>query len=180
MTRPTIPSTGRPGAVVRAMFVLGMVALLPSTARACDPNCPTTLAVLVGVPSAGATSLLAPLVARAVSGRTDVPYWSTVGIAAAASTAGVLWARSGVDRLTITGGDITRMIAAPVAAGVLATAIVHRSWPRRDARADARPDASRDAPMRRAPSWMPAVLPDRGGGVLLAWRFDGVARGPVR
>ena len=142
------------------LLIAGLVCGLPQRAMACDPNCDVFMAVVYGVPSALGTTIVAPLVGRALDTREHSPYWTAVGVTAAASGVGVLIAASGTDELHGGGGQ---MIALPILIGSLATLLVYRYWPRRS---DAAVEASA---ARSAWSIDPMVGPSTVG---LRLRFE--------
>jgi hypothetical protein len=113
------------------VLAAGLLSMLPQKAWACDPNCDVVVAVLVGVPTAALTTLIAPLVGRALDTREHPPYWTAVGVTAAASGGGVLLAASRADVLGHE-RDVYRMVAVPAVMGVVATVLVYRYWPRRE------------------------------------------------
>jgi hypothetical protein len=143
------------------LLAAGLLLAAPAQARACDPNCNIVAGVLLGVPTALVTTVVAPLIGSALDGRDNSPYWTALGFTAAASSLGVAVAiatgsGNGDD------GQVIRAIGLPAAFGVLATVLVY-SRPRREPEAPPRRGEIRQG---RTPTAVP-LLDGRHVGVQL-------------
>ncbi len=147
-----------------ALVWLVLALVFSDSARACDPNCDNYTLLIYGTPAVLGTTLISPLVAQALDSRDNSPYWTAVGLTAAASIGGALIARERYNERRPDLKNGIEMAAMPFALGSTATFLVYKFWPRA---AGTSTDTSSTA---RFP--MIGIAPLPGGGALsLTLRF---------
>ncbi len=142
-------------------FVSVLLITWPSRANACNGDCDKLAALLIAAPAAFlGTTIIFPLIGRALYSGENPPYWKAVGFTAVASAAGVGLA---ILRFDKTESPVAEMIGFTVALGSVATFLVYRFWPRSN-------DTASKAFNQHVPH-IAFVTTNSNASIGLSWRF---------